>query len=63
MSFMSGDAIILSSLFVLYKDKMKDELDKFIITTHYYLMKQGFTVQNAIEGSVGILFCLLFYIF
>jgi hypothetical protein len=42
---------------------MKDELDKFIITTHYCLMKQGFTVQDAIEGSVGIFFAFYFIYF
>ncbi|CAF3671236.1 unnamed protein product [Rotaria sordida] len=55
MPFMSGDTIILSSLFVLYKNEMKNDLDKFIITTHYCLMKQGFTVRDAIEGSEGVL--------
>jgi hypothetical protein len=43
--------------------KMKDELDEFIITTHYSLMKQGFTVRNAIEGSVGIFFAFYFIYF
>ncbi len=63
MPFMSGDTIILSSLFVLYKENIKDELDKFIVTTHYCLMKQGFTVLDAIEGSVGIFFAFYFIYF
>jgi len=42
--------------------KMKDELDEFIITTHYSLMKQSFTVLNAIEGSLGIFLPFILHI-
>ncbi len=52
----------VSTFIVFYKNEMKNELDKFIITAYYCLMKQGFTVKNAIEG-MGRIFCLLFYIF
>ncbi|CAF1074356.1 unnamed protein product [Adineta steineri] len=53
MLIMSGNAIILSSLFVLYKDKIRNELVKFVITAHYCLIKNGYFVADVEEGMIN----------